>query len=591
MKKKLPQGLGAFLLTLCAIPASAYDFEVNGIYYDVISFTELTCRVVENGEEETYSGTVTIPDVVKYNSRELKVTEIGGNAFMDCSKLDNVIIGNNVVSINDNATYPGGAFYNSSIEEVVLGEQVESIGSYAFRYCQKLSKVTTNGNLKTIGELAFESTPNLLELSLPEGLESVGYAAFRSSGITAINIPSTVTTLGTYCFQYARSLTSVTFNGTGRLEEIPDYCFYGTGKLTSITIPASVVTISYQAFYGSGITELKGGDNVRTIANQAFANTNLISVDLGPSLKEMAYSAFEGSGDIRTVNCYMPVVPELTGYNEQELFDGKTYIDGVLNVLVGAEAQYENAFGWKNFWNIQPSIENTLDIFSFNVYATVTSGNGKVLINGEDANRIAVKGDSPAIFTFVPDYGCKLTALTFNGEDCLDKVDGSSFKVDEIKETSYLRATYTPTPVQLTIASGVQGIVSLSLPYGTAVECKIGAQDGWEIDKVTFNGNDVTSQVDYEGLYTTPILSVDGTLAVSYFSTGDTGIEGVGMLNSIHVIPNAGSITISGADDNDLVEVFDTDGRKLFSTYAKTIELPSAIYLVTVGGRTFKVAL
>lgn len=583
MKQKLLSIIGAVFLTLSVLPASAYDFVVDGIYYNVISFTDLTCSVTNNGNN-TYSGTVTIPDVVKYNSRELKVTEIGEKAFYYCSTLENVIIGNNVEEIKENA------FDRSSVEEVAFGENVSSIGPHAFDNCTKLISVKTNNKLRYIHNSAFYGTSNLQEMSLPEGLEFIGVCAYENSGITNINIPATVKELGSYCFQNATSLTSVIFEGSGNIEEIPYQCFWGTSSLKSITIPASVLTIRQEAFCKSGITELKGGDNVRTILYRAFGQTKLITVDLGPSLKEMDYNAFSGSENIRTVNCYMPVVPELTGTKE-ELFDGKTYIDGVLNVLVGAEAQYENAEYWKNFWNIQPAIENSLGIFSFNVYASVTSGNGKILLNGEDTNRIAAKGDSSVTFTFVPDYGCKLTGLTFNGKDCLDQVVDNTFKVEEIKETSYLRATYTSTPVQLTFVSGTQGVISLSIPYGASIDCILDAQEGWEIDKVTFNGNEVTSQINNNGNYTTPFLTMDGIIAISYRSTTGTGIETVRGNDAVHVIPNTGCITVTGASSEDLVDVFDTEGRHIVSTCDKTIELSSGIYIVTVAGRSFRVGL
>ncbi len=573
--------VAAFFALLAVVPASAYDFEVDGFYYNVISFTDFTCAVTNNGSYGIYSGDITIPDVVTYNSRELKVVEIGQDAFRSCSQLDHVIIGNNVTAIGN------FAFESSSVEEVVLGESVESIGDYAFQDCRSLTKLTLNDNLKRIGHQAFLYTSKLGEVILPEGFESIGNYAFRFSGITTISIPSTVSSLGSYCFDGAKSLTSVDFKGS--LESIPNNCFSNTTGLVSISIPPSVVTIGGEAFSGSGIKELTRGDNVRKIGGNAFGNSGLVSVDLGPSLKELAYDAFKGAGNIRTVNCYAPVAPELTG-SETNLFDGKTYVDGVLNVLVGAKPQYENASQWKNFWNIQPSIENTLDIFSFNVYATVTGGNGKVLINGEDATRVPVIGDSPATFTFVPDFGCKLTELTLDGEDVLDKVEGVSFKVEKITGTTYLRATFTPTPVLLTIASGDQGKVTTSAPYGSAVECTIQSLEGWRISAVTFNGDDVTAEVSSNGVYTTPALYGDGTLAVSYVSTS-SALQTVSADYSVKVLPRLGGIAITGARDTDVANVYDASGRILESTTEKEISLDSGIYIVTVSGKTFKVII
>ncbi|MDE6811663.1 MAG: leucine-rich repeat domain-containing protein, partial [Muribaculaceae bacterium] len=169
--------IAASAAILFALPSFAYDFEVDGLYYDVVSFTDLTCRVVNNGSDNTYSGDIAIPDEVTYNNRRLKVTEIGGNAFQACGKLDNVIIGNNVTYIGESA------FYQSSLEEITFGESVSIIDVAAFHGCTRLTKVNLNEALTSIGSDAFSSTTNLIEMALPEGLKTLGSDAFQSSGI------------------------------------------------------------------------------------------------------------------------------------------------------------------------------------------------------------------------------------------------------------------------------------------------------------------------------------------------------------------------------------------------------------------------
>lgn len=58
-------------MLLSFLPAFAYDFEVDGIYYDVISITDFTCEVVKGDVD--YSGDVVIPSEVIYNGRTLKI--------------------------------------------------------------------------------------------------------------------------------------------------------------------------------------------------------------------------------------------------------------------------------------------------------------------------------------------------------------------------------------------------------------------------------------------------------------------------------------------------------------------------------------
>ena len=63
---------------LCSITVSGYDFKVDGIYYNITSFTDLTVEVTyREGYSNVYRGTVTIPSRVTY----YKVTSIGVGAF------------------------------------------------------------------------------------------------------------------------------------------------------------------------------------------------------------------------------------------------------------------------------------------------------------------------------------------------------------------------------------------------------------------------------------------------------------------------------------------------------------------------------
>ena len=65
---------------------NAHDFEVDNIYYSVVSKTEHTCAVVNNaGRDKSYSvSSITIPEKVTYHNTEYTVTQIGPAAFKNC---------------------------------------------------------------------------------------------------------------------------------------------------------------------------------------------------------------------------------------------------------------------------------------------------------------------------------------------------------------------------------------------------------------------------------------------------------------------------------------------------------------------------
>ena len=91
--------LTALLLLASPSLAHAYDFKVDGIYYNITSTTDLTVEVTYKSTSNSYSGDVTIPDTVIYNSTKYSVNGIGYKAFYDCTGLTSVTIPDAVTSI------------------------------------------------------------------------------------------------------------------------------------------------------------------------------------------------------------------------------------------------------------------------------------------------------------------------------------------------------------------------------------------------------------------------------------------------------------------------------------------------------------
>ena len=195
--------LTTIVVLLCSLAASAHDFEVGGIYYNINSTTDLTVAVTYRGSSynsysNEYSGAVTVPETVTYNNNTYSVTSIGGSAFDGCSSLTAITIPEGVTSIGDRAfkdcsnlttiTIPegvtsirGGAFYGcSSLTSITIPASVTSIGGSAFRYCSSLTTITIpeNSQLTSIGGSAFEYCSSLTSITLPSNVTSIGDGAF-----------------------------------------------------------------------------------------------------------------------------------------------------------------------------------------------------------------------------------------------------------------------------------------------------------------------------------------------------------------------------------------------------------------------------
>ena len=153
--KKLKSMFATLAMLLCTISASAHDFEVDGIYYNITDSEKLTVEVIYLGSSpyyysNEYTGSVVIPETVTYDSNTYYVTSIGYSAFDECSRLTSVTIPNSVTSIGNSAFV-----YCSSLTSVTIPDGVTSIGDYAFTNCRNLTSVTIGNSVTSIGYYAF----------------------------------------------------------------------------------------------------------------------------------------------------------------------------------------------------------------------------------------------------------------------------------------------------------------------------------------------------------------------------------------------------------------------------------------------------
>ena len=101
-----------------------------------------------------------------------RVKNIDSRAFANDTNLSSV----EFKEVPGNLTIGYSAFYNTAIKEVKLPSKTTSIGDYAFKDCASLEMLELNEGLTSIGQGAFSNCTSL-------------------GGV--INIPSTVTTIGT----------------------------------------------------------------------------------------------------------------------------------------------------------------------------------------------------------------------------------------------------------------------------------------------------------------------------------------------------------------------------------------------------------
>lgn len=108
------------------------------------------------------------------------------------------------------------AFYNNSaVTSVTIPDSVTAIPDYAFGYCSQLTNISIPNSVTFIGFSAFNSCTSLKSITLPSSLSTIqSYAFYNCENLKTIRIPVSVTSIGNYAFDVCPSLMTVTYPGS-----------------------------------------------------------------------------------------------------------------------------------------------------------------------------------------------------------------------------------------------------------------------------------------------------------------------------------------------------------------------------------------
>ena len=295
------------LALLMPATANAYDFTVDGIYYNILNDNEAEITY-KNWNQNYYSGDITIPATVTYSGTTYSVTSIGNDAFLNCSSLTSINIPNTITNISVYA-FKGC----SALTSINIPNSVTNIGNYAFSGCTTLTNLTVaNDNPKYDSRnncnAIIETASNALIVGckntiIPNSVTVIGdYAFYGCSGLASINISNSVTDIGDNAFYGCSGLTSI--NIPNSVTHIGNYTFQNCTTLTSINIPNSVTTIGIGAF--SGTTWFENQPNGIVYAGLVLykykgdmPDGTCLSIKEGT--KSIAWSAFKDCSGLSTI--------------------------------------------------------------------------------------------------------------------------------------------------------------------------------------------------------------------------------------------------------------------------------------------------
>ncbi len=210
---KAPAGESVLAIKEPAQPGEGFDY--NGLNYVILTAPEgdnLGTVMTKPGEYNNYgnpnlSGALVIPSVVYFEGSVYNVTEIGDYSLSGW--------GVTSVELSTTLTAIGGSGLRglTSVESIVIPSGVETLGYELFKNCSNLKSVKfeEGSKITSLPQSAFEET-GISTLDIPATVTSIGsFAFFRCPDLEYIELPEALTSLGWMAFGESANLKTVVY--------------------------------------------------------------------------------------------------------------------------------------------------------------------------------------------------------------------------------------------------------------------------------------------------------------------------------------------------------------------------------------------
>lgn len=269
---------------------------------------------------EDYAPKVVIPDT--YEGKP--VVGIDSGAFSKSTDVHRVVIGDNVTTIGDWAFYECNNLTSITIGESVTEIDGDGIDRIPFFGCVKLVEVINKSALDiTAGEKDYgfvgyyakevhneESKviekDGFLFYTFDETNYLLGYLG--SEAIEALPVNYNGQNYEIYDYALQRCITAEKITIPSSVTAIGDYSFAHSNILSELIIPGSVTRIGSYAFTCSfDLTKVEISDGVTCIDYAAFRDCILLTeVTIGSSVNEIGYGTFIGCNRLNSVTFEAP---------------------------------------------------------------------------------------------------------------------------------------------------------------------------------------------------------------------------------------------------------------------------------------------
>lgn len=231
-----------------------------------------------------------------------------------------------------------------------LPARIKHVGERGFGYCQGLTGIQdlrSTGLTSLYNDQTFYYCNQVKEWKLPISLTGTyfgsGTFAYNSS-LSAIELPTQLTSIGFQCFQDDQQLKKITI--PPKVKYINSYAFQNCYNLSSITYQTTALTaISECAFkFCYALTNINVPQTVKSIGFQAFQNCyniNAQDLTLPSALTALNTYAYQGCYNLRNITI-QSALASIGDY----AFAGCYKVSSIVDHRLAAQSVAANTFGY-----------------------------------------------------------------------------------------------------------------------------------------------------------------------------------------------------------------------------------------------------
>lgn len=392
------------------------------------------------------------------------------------------------------------------------------------------------------------------------------------------------------------------------VESIGNEAFGGCKELTSVSIPTSVTSIGAAAFYEcfelSSFTIHQYVTNVGIAVLQGCSGINSIVVESGNTKydsRNNCNAIIETETNSLIAGCKNTIIPNSVTTIQRGAFDSCT---GLTSLEL-------------------PNSINSIETYAFWGCTGLTN---IVLPNSvEKLGDYVFQECASLVSVTIPNSLTKIGNYVFAGCTALTNVTSEIVEPYSINQNVFPTSTYNhgtlyvpsgtkylyvrtsgwtnflkiqekgneEEQIYLSLYDGNKGTTKLLIKSGENYTFLFEPDNGWRINTLTYNGADVTAQIDSDGRYTTPSIMNNATLNIVYEQEA-SAIRSIQNNEKYKVFSNDGSIVIRGTKGNEMIYVYTENGILQTSKQAGNSETiiglrGNQVYILKIGDMTAKV--